>query len=116
TDPKEINKLTINHFQNIAGNKNSSKNIPIDWIDQYKPKDDINVHIYDQLCSIISETEVLEAINSLPNGKAVGPSGISYEMLKNLSTSMKKLPTKIINACLILGDIPTEWKKADIYP
>src|SRR5581483_10099240 len=83
TDPKEINKLTINHFQNIAGNKNSSKNIPNDWIDQYKPKDNINEHIYDQLCSIISETEVLEAINSLPNGKAVGPSGISYEMLKN---------------------------------
>ena len=55
-------------------------------------------------------------INSLPNDKASGPSGISNEMLKHLGPIAHKALWKIAKSCLILGDIPDEWRHAIIYP
>ncbi|GBB92769.1 hypothetical protein RclHR1_20510008 [Rhizophagus clarus] len=44
--------------------------------------------IYDSLLSPPSLEEWLSTISSMPNGKAPGPSMITYEMLKHLSPAM----------------------------
>ncbi|GET01189.1 reverse transcriptase family protein [Rhizophagus clarus] len=60
--------------------------------------------------------EWIDNVKSLPNNKASGPSGISYEMLKNLNEDNQSFLHAFICVCLDLNDIPDEWKKATIYP
>src|SRR3989440_8107924 len=55
-------------------------------------------------------------INSLPNGKAAGPSGVSNEMLKHLGKSMANALWKLICNCCQLNDIPADWREAVVYP
>src|SRR6185436_8519792 len=57
------------------------------WSAQYQPLSHINTQWYDSLSSPITEEEVTQTIAKLPNGKACGPTGISYEMLKHASTT-----------------------------
>ena len=47
-------------------------------------------------------------INSLPNGKAAGPSGVSNEMLKHLGKPMANALWKLICICCQLNDIPAD--------
>src|SRR5918912_319239 len=56
------------------------------------------------------------ALNSLPNGKAAGLSGISYEMLKHLPPSAKTYLQDFISLCFATSYIPSAWKNATIYP
>ncbi|GES98524.1 RNA-directed DNA polymerase from mobile element jockey-like [Rhizophagus clarus] len=60
--------------------------------------------------------EWIDNVKSLPNNKASGPSGISYEMLKNLNKDNQSFLHAFICVCMDLNDIPDEWKKATIYP
>ncbi|GET02346.1 WD repeat-containing protein 3 isoform X1 [Rhizophagus clarus] len=59
--------------------------------------------------------EWIDNVKSLPNNKASGPSGISYEMLKNLNEDNQSFLHAFICVCMDLNDIPDEWKKATIY-
>jgi hypothetical protein len=60
--------------------------------------------------------EFNETIHGLPNGKATGPSGISYEMIKHASEIMKKVLLKLVILCLEQSEIPSNWKFANVYP
>jgi len=55
-----------------------------------------------------SDQEWTSTINNLPNGKAAGPSGISYEMLKHLGKDTSALLRSLVDDCLNLGCILTE--------
>jgi len=116
TEGSEIRNMTAQHFQSIAGNVNVDKHIPIEWLLYYDPSSDIDNHIYDALLADIDEEEFIERLNSLPNKKATGPSGISYEILKHSSSLMKKVLRQLFQACIKFGDYPSGWKKADVYP
>ncbi|CAB4425398.1 unnamed protein product [Rhizophagus irregularis] len=88
TDPQSIKKEVNNHFQHIAGSTNQEKILSGIWIDQYSPRDYVDVNIYDGLMDHITQEEIEYHISLLPNGKASGPS----------------------------RKIPKEWKIADLYP
>ncbi|RGB25517.1 hypothetical protein C1646_771616 [Rhizophagus diaphanus] len=77
-------------------------------VEQYSPKTDINVNIYDGLMDRITQEEMDYHISILPNGKALGPSKISYEMIKHSSAVMKSFITNYLNECLTLRKIPKE--------
>ncbi|PKY31581.1 hypothetical protein RhiirB3_393426 [Rhizophagus irregularis] len=49
TDENQIKVLVANHFQNCAGSVNCEKEIPNEWINEYKPKEDILESIYDEV-------------------------------------------------------------------
>src|SRR4051812_26170741 len=55
-------------------------------------------------------------IQLLPNGKATGPSKISYEMIKHLSIEMKTIIKDLMTDCFRLRQIPSFWKLANVYP
>jgi len=59
---------------------------------------------------------VLQTIAKLPNGKACGPTGISYEMLKHAGTVCIKAITALFNRCLNSSQTPKQWKHSRIYP
>jgi len=64
----------------------------------------------------IDEVEWMNTINSLPNGKASGVSKVSNEFLKHMGPEMRTATRKLCNLCLILNDIPGEWREGVIYP
>ena len=58
----------------------------------------------------------MKVVNALPNDKACGPSGIYNEYIKHLDDSTQRLLLKLIQMIFTVGDIPTDWKSAFIYP
>src|SRR4051812_5823380 len=52
----------------------------------------------------------------MPNEKACGIFQISYKMLKHLSLEFYNILYNFICQCLKLNLIPSQWKKALIYP
>ena len=63
-----------------------------------------------------SYEEWIQIVNSLPNNNASGPSGVSNEMLKHLGPVASRALWKLACLCLVLSDIPQQWKEATIYP
>lgn len=56
--------------------------------------------------------EICKYLRSLPNGKAPGPDGIPYLLLKNLPRKTIVQLMHIINAIFLLQHFPNDWKKA----
>jgi hypothetical protein len=87
-----------------------------DWKEQYQPKDFIENSWYNPLSERISIIELEAVIKQLPNKKAAGPSGIKYEMLKNLGEEGLAIFTELLNLFLIKGSMPSSWKESLLYP
>ncbi|GET50298.1 RNA-directed DNA polymerase from mobile element jockey-like [Rhizophagus irregularis DAOM 181602=DAOM 197198] len=92
TDPKDIDDAVVNHFQNFVPIKStlpvSIDTLPDRWSSAYQPMDDVSSSIYDSLMNPPTLDEWLSTVSSTPNGKASGPSMITYEMLKHLGSPM----------------------------
>ena len=116
TDEKSVKHLTNHHFQTIAGSVNQEKEIVGMWQDQYRPKKDIDGNIYNHLMDEPSWEEWIETIKNLPNGKAAGPSKISYEMIKHCSDEMQEVLYNFMCMCIRINNIPDAWRLAIIYP
>ncbi|EXX72666.1 hypothetical protein GLOIN_2v1783829 [Rhizophagus irregularis DAOM 181602=DAOM 197198] len=71
--------------------------------------DDVSSSIYDSLMNPPSLDEWLFTVSSTPNGKAPGPSMITYEMLKHLGPRTSDLLLILICSCLSKADIPDLW-------
>ncbi|GET65862.1 hypothetical protein GLOIN_2v1786555 [Rhizophagus irregularis DAOM 181602=DAOM 197198] len=114
TDPKDVNAAVVNHFQNFVPIKSSPPvsidTLPDRWSSAYQPMDDVSSSIYNSLMNPPTLDEWLSTISSTPNGKASGPSMITYEMLKHLGTRTSALLLILIQACLSKADIPDLWR------
>ncbi|GET57948.1 hypothetical protein GLOIN_2v1786555 [Rhizophagus irregularis DAOM 181602=DAOM 197198] len=109
TDPKDIDAAVINHFQNFVPIKStppvSIDTLPDRWSAAYQPIDDVSSSIYDSLMNPPTLDEWLSTVSSTSNGKASGPSMITYEMLKHLGTRTSALLLILIQTCLSKADI-----------
>ncbi|GBC15254.2 ribonuclease H-like domain-containing protein [Rhizophagus irregularis DAOM 181602=DAOM 197198] len=119
-DPKDIDDAVVNHFQNFVPIKFtppvSIDTLPDRWSSAYQPMDDVSSSIYDSLMNPPILDEWLFTVSSTPNGKASGPSMITYEMLKHLGTRTSALLLILIQACLSKADIPDLWRQAMVFP
>jgi hypothetical protein len=77
------------------------------------PKPNINTNWYNPILRSITTEEVIQTIQQLPNNKACGPSGISYEMLKHLRTDMISALTAFLNRCITTQESQTNRKTAE---
>ncbi|CAB4418121.1 unnamed protein product [Rhizophagus irregularis] len=116
TDENQIKVLVANHFQNCAGSVNCEKEIPDEWTNEYKPKEDILKSVYDEVLFPITIEELIETAKMLPPKKATGPTGITYEDIKLTIEPMKGMLLEIFNDILSTGELPKDWLKAHIYP
>jgi hypothetical protein len=120
TDPIRIKEVANDHFRTIAGSPPATR-ITLDdmseyWRDIYTPGAHINTDIYLDLLAPSSVEEWNATITALPTGKASGPSGISYEMLKHLNDFSSKYLRELVSECFTTGLIPSQWKNATIFP
>ncbi|GET51089.1 hypothetical protein GLOIN_2v1786555 [Rhizophagus irregularis DAOM 181602=DAOM 197198] len=120
TDPKDIDDAVVNYFQNFVPIKStppvSIDTLPDRWSSAYQPMDDVSSSIYDSLMNPPTFDEWLSTVSSTPNGKASGPSMITYEMLKHLGSRTSALLLILIQACLSKADIPDLWRQAMVFP
>ena len=86
------------------------------WKDQYNPRDFIEEDWFKFLDNKIEKEELRTVLKNLPNNKAAGPSGIKYEMLKNLGEEGIATLTELFNLFLIKGKTPESWKESLLYP
>ncbi|GES91593.1 RNA-directed DNA polymerase from mobile element jockey-like [Rhizophagus clarus] len=109
---KMINSITEKHIKSIT-------------IDKVYCNDNDEDILYTNVQDVQEQTNLhfqrvaedwIETINNLPNDKASGPSGISYEMLKHLNIINQSIFHAFICVCIDLGTIPDAWKKAMVYP
>ncbi|CAG8729827.1 13970_t:CDS:2, partial [Rhizophagus irregularis] len=91
-----INEKVNSHFQNI-GSSDTSPNVynpliemPHPWRSVYSPKTIDDPDAIKKLIDPITVDELQLMIKTLPNHKAPGPSGISYELIKKLPSSFLK--------------------------
>ena len=64
---------------------------------------------------ILTPLEVESVLKSLPIGKASGPYGLSNRILKELSKELA-FPLCVFNRSLSQGEVPRQWKEANICP
>jgi ribonuclease HI/endonuclease/exonuclease/phosphatase family metal-dependent hydrolase len=117
TDPSEV-KTQVNKYYSQAFKKRSSRfqQMGKEWKEQYKPRDYIDPAWFENLSKQPSEIELDCVLKELPNSKAPGPSGITYEMIKNLGRRGKDILNKLFHICILKSNIPEGWKKSSIYP
>ncbi|GBB98229.1 hypothetical protein RclHR1_31770001 [Rhizophagus clarus] len=76
----------------------------------------VSPDIYNSLLSPPSLEKWLSTVSSMPNGKAPGPSMITYEMLKHLGPTTNSLLLTLIRKCFASTDIPDLWRQAMVFP
>ena len=64
----------------------------------------------------ISKSDVCIAIHSIDKSKSAGPDGIHCRIIKELVPDFATPLSIIFNASLSDGDIPSDWKVANIRP
>ena len=62
----------------------------------------------------ISEMEAQQAAGRMKNKKAAGPDGIPSEIAKMTVEVCPKYVTEMMNECLVKGEFPKEWKRANL--
>ena len=65
---------------------------------------------------ILTPLEVESVLKSLPIGKASGPNGLSNRILKELSKELAFPLCVLFNRSLREGEVPRQWKEANICP
>ena len=65
--------------------------------------------------TIFTESEVEKVITNLPNDKASGSDGVTYETIKATRQVSCQILTHIFNTCLLNGKVPDSWKGALIH-
>ena len=62
----------------------------------------------------ITRTGVQKILEKLDPSKAAGPDGITTRVLRNLSKEVAPILTTIFQHSLKTGQVPTQWKKANV--
>lgn len=106
---RQIQQEVIKHFQNCAGSINQDKPIPSEWINEYQPLLNIDENIYASVLNPITEEEWLDVLNNnLPQGKANGPSNISYKDISLSPIEYNQILKDIIEKTFISQQVITD--------
>ncbi|GBB95133.1 hypothetical protein RclHR1_24820004 [Rhizophagus clarus] len=106
-DPKLIEQHSIQHFQLLGSPSKEELTQSIKTLLDTQ---------YDCVLEEITNDEILSTFKSLPNHKAPGISGITYEDLKQVHPNIIQYTTDLFNLCLRTSSIPRDWKKALLFP
>ena len=104
---KSKRKLEKYYTKAFKRRKTDFERLNKSWKKQYEPRSYIEQEWYKDLHEKPSTPELTEIIKDLPTRKAAGPSQITYEMLKNLSTKQKKDSIIYFIAVLLQATYPS---------
>ena len=111
TKPDDIKNSLDVHFKNLFSSTSLEFVAPC----RINQLPEFTTEKTDHLTKTISLSELKKAIISLGNNKASGPSGIYSEHLKHLTPAMENCLLVIMNECLSLSMVPTDWLLSTIY-
>lgn len=120
-DSKIIENECIQHFQLLGKTReeidNTSKIASI-LINRNLITPIDNIHHQQMATSVnpITTDEILLTLSTIPNKKAAGPSGITYEDLKHLDDRVIEMICYLFNKCLELNIVPKDWQEALLFP
>ena len=105
-EPHSIKDHIRNHFDQWTHTHNIDYDLyNTHWKAEYNPKSNINIDWYNNILEEFTLKEVSIILCHLPNNKACGLSGISYEMIKHTGFSFLQAITALFNRCLIQQSI-----------
>ena len=117
TDPKLIKEHIKQHFNNwTAYRPTDTQKFTSNWLEEYQLKTTTSPDYYSSALTEFSLNEISTTLSQLPNNKACGPSGISYEMLKQAGPAFLQTITAFFNRCIQTNHIPKQWKEGRIFP
>jgi len=109
TEPNEIKSHIQEHFDQWTATRHIDEHIyNCTWLSEYNPKTNIDTKWYQPALQEFTTEEVSQTLSQLPNNKACGPSGISYEMLKQARPTFIQTITTLFNRCLTTNQIPKQ--------
>ncbi|GBC37436.2 ribonuclease H-like domain-containing protein [Rhizophagus irregularis DAOM 181602=DAOM 197198] len=124
-NPHIIAEQSNLHFQRLGKDLNDINNVkeymtiqdlPLYWRSTYEP---INNRDYKHMTSLEDEfsiEELSQVISSLPNNKAAGISGITYEDIKHTHQDFREYINKFFNYILQVQIYPRDWLHAFLFP
>ena len=117
TNTHDIKTHIQQHFNQWTGPRDIDEVIfNSTWYNEYEPQNHISSDWYQSALLEFSIEEVSSTLAQLPNNKACGPSGISYEMLKHAGLPFLQAITSLFNRCITSNKIPKQWKEGRIFP
>jgi hypothetical protein len=120
-DMNIVEKITIKHYRDIGSHDTSPNNYsnktPLSpfWSNIYKPKI-LNTNFTNEIIQPITIDEISSTLRSLPNNKAPGITGITYEMWKHFPSSHHDIITMLFNKIYTQNILPKQWHEALLYP
>ncbi|MCP3679704.1 MAG: reverse transcriptase family protein, partial [Gammaproteobacteria bacterium] len=106
-DDNQIADILNSYFVSVFTTENSN----------FLPSSTMRVNNEKALSDIvISESDVLNAINKLKINKTPGPDRISPRVLKQIKCEISRPLAQIFNTSLRTGTVPKDWKIANVTP
>ncbi|CAB5377344.1 unnamed protein product [Rhizophagus irregularis] len=124
-NPSIIAEQTNLHFQRLGKsldeineikNYETIQDLPPYWRPCYKPIERPEFNHMTSLCDEFSKDEMINTISTLPNNKAAGISGITYEDIKHLHEDFKEYIRNFFNTILRFQIYPEDWSRALLFP
>ena len=117
TEPSTIKTHIQNHFDEWTAPRQINEHLFNSyWANEYLPKQNIDSSWYSEALHSFTIEEILDTLSQLPNNKACGPSGISYEMIKHSGNNCLLAIISLFNRCLTAQTVPKQWKEGHIFP
>lgn len=104
--PDKIKEEVAVHFAKWMEDPNLMGGITPEWKNYYRPKEDVDPRIYDDMLSDFMEEDIESALKQKPKNKAPGPNNIPYEILKRLLEQGIRKMTHLFNKINKYGHIP----------
>ena len=104
TDEESVLRMWKEYYMGLMNEENERERREIDG-------ERVNLEV-----EIVSKEEVMENIQRMKNGKAVGPDDIPVEVWKCLGESALKFLTKLYNRTMESERMPEEWRDSVLIP
>ncbi|GBB92227.1 hypothetical protein RclHR1_19890004 [Rhizophagus clarus] len=123
--PSTIASHVNKHFQTLGQSIQELETVPVyktisdippPFQEIYRHISHIHMNTYDSVLVPITTDELITTISSLPNHKASGVSGITYEDIKHLHKDFFDFIVNFFNDILTSGHLPNGWNNAHLYP
>lgn len=111
---EQVKKETAFYFFKWMEDHNPNVTISPEWMEYYRPRNDIKKELYEDIFSEFMEDKIDAALKHKTKNKASGPNNIPYEILKKLSEQGIQILTDLFNAINRWGAIPKAWKQTSI--
>ena len=106
TDKAGIARIFNRYFSSVFTDEDLDLPAPVISYDGDEPLETVTV----------TENEVLDILVHLDPNKSPGPDGFLPKVMRSVAVALAPLLCKVFSASLARGEVPLDWKSADVCP